>query len=296
MKKTKENTKESNNHNDWLTVNEAVKATKASNKNISPSDIYRNALAGKVTLSIYFQSPITLKKIKTLNKKIKLKGAAHPHCINLTSISEISSCKYQNLIVSTEEDFIHPVFQVMDTNLIGYEYVLVQRLLAQSLDIPFPIMGAIKNNLGISIAFENQLYQVFSFQPNKTPTNYCKPETIGINKRFKPEHLNTSHQYFPLFDLPQDACFVIRRPELVKMMNTTSNEEKITASATRMSSPLSRLFWLACKHNDDISPLIKQPYKLLYIFEQWALAEGITDRLSGDTLKAALERGTPNKS
>jgi hypothetical protein len=36
-----------------------------------------------------------------------------------------------------------------------------------------------------------------------------------------------------------------------------------------------------------------QPYKLLSIFEQWASEEGITDRFSGDTLKTALERGSP---
>ncbi|MHC1473190.1 hypothetical protein ACYJ51_31065, partial [Klebsiella pneumoniae] len=40
-------------------------------------------------------------------------------------------------------------------------------------------------------------------------------------------------------------------------------------------------------------PLISKPYKLLSIFEQWASDEGITDRLSGDTLKTALVRGSP---
>jgi quinol monooxygenase YgiN len=40
---------------------------------------------------------------------------------------------------------------------------------------------------------------------------------------------------------------------------------------------------------------MNQPYKLLSIFEQWASEEGITDHLSGDTLKTALERGSPDK-
>ena len=68
---------------------------------------------------------------------------------------------------------------------------------------------------------------------------------------------------------------------------------KHTPTSTRISSPLSRLFWLSCKHNEVISPLLGKPYKLLSIFEQWASDEGITDRLSGDTLKTALVRGSP---
>ncbi|MBI6350322.1 hypothetical protein JEP32_15465 [Proteus mirabilis] len=68
---------------------------------------------------------------------------------------------------------------------------------------------------------------------------------------------------------------------------------KHTPTSTRISSPLSRLFWLSCKHNEVTSPLLGKPYKLLSIFEQWASTEGITDKFSGDTLKTALERGSP---
>lgn len=102
--------------------------------------------------------------------------------------------------------------------------------------------------------------------------------------------------YFPVYTLPPDACLVIRYSELEKIINTPVKNKTITSSSTRISTPLSRMFWLACKHNDTISPLIKQPYKLLSIFEQWASAEGITDRLSGDTLKTALERDSPSST
>ncbi|MEG2268621.1 MAG: AlpA family transcriptional regulator [Acinetobacter sp.] len=57
-----------------------------------------------------------------------------------------------------------------------------------------------------------------------------------------------------------------------------------------MTTPLSRLFWLACKHNDTISPLLNQPYKLLSIFEQWASDDGIGEKLDAETLKNALKR------
>ncbi|EFC1967425.1 hypothetical protein FBQ04_21405, partial [Escherichia coli] len=77
----------------------------------------------------------------------------------------------------------------------------------------------------------------------------------------------------------------------ILLKNSTS-----TPSTNRLSTPLSRFFWLACKHNEAISPLIRKPYKLLSIFEQWASDDGITDRLSGDTLKNALERGSPSST
>lgn len=57
-----------------------------------------------------------------------------------------------------------------------------------------------------------------------------------------------------------------------------------------MTTPLSRLFWLACKHNDTISPLLNQPYKLLSIFEQWASDDSIGEKLDAETLKNALKR------
>ncbi len=48
---------------DWMTIREAVKvANKTMNKKIKDSDIYRHALNGNIRLSIYFQSPIILKK------------------------------------------------------------------------------------------------------------------------------------------------------------------------------------------------------------------------------------------
>lgn len=57
-----------------------------------------------------------------------------------------------------------------------------------------------------------------------------------------------------------------------------------------MTTPLSRLFWPACKHNDTISPLLNQPYKLLSIFEQWASDDGIGEKLDAETLKNVLKR------
>ncbi|WP_256560408.1 hypothetical protein [Klebsiella variicola] len=100
-------------------------------------------------------------------------------------------------------------------------------------------------------------------------------------------------EYFPAHLLPRDAWFVIRHAELDKLADIITNSGVPPLSATRISTPLSRFFWLACKNNEVIRPLINKPYKLLSIFEQWASDEGLTDRLSGDTLKNALVRGSP---
>ncbi|MBX4354872.1 hypothetical protein K4G97_22045, partial [Mycobacterium tuberculosis] len=66
---------------------------------------------------------------------------------------------------------------------------------------------------------------------------------------------------FPLYTLPPDACFVIRHTEVERLINLYKKRESHPISPSRMTTPLSRLFWLACKHNDTISPLLNHPYK-----------------------------------
>lgn len=100
--------------------------------------------------------------------------------------------------------------------------------------------------------------------------------------------------YFPVYHLPDDACFVIRRNILEKFIKKYSPAMTTQETTqTRISTSVSRLLWLTCKNNDSISPLMEHPYKLLSIFEQWATTEGICAQLSGETLKTALERGSP---
>lgn len=54
----------------WVTIQEAVNiANKLTNIQITDSDIYRHALYGKIRLSIYFQSPPILRKVKSAEKK-----------------------------------------------------------------------------------------------------------------------------------------------------------------------------------------------------------------------------------
>ncbi|HHC4858510.1 TPA: hypothetical protein ACN61F_004059, partial [Klebsiella michiganensis] len=203
-----------------------------------------------------------------------------------------------NLIISTSGKHFFPRQRVIDTTLIGYEYVIVQSLLAQSLNIPLPITGANSINYGLSVSISGEIFQLFE---KTTWASRMKqqikrlPDSIKLNsyEDFLPQKAD-SHGYFPIYNLPKDACLVIRHSELEKLIKIYIRNKNVSSSSTRISTPLSRMFWLACKHNEAISPLIRHPYKLLSIFEQWASDDGITDRLSGDTLKNALERGSPS--
>lgn len=294
-----------NKMSDWITIRETVNFMKEMTKtDITDSDIYRHALYGSIYLSIYFQSPLILRKVQTSNHKVKLRPIGKLLINRLCQLDKNCFLSSRNLIISTEDEYIIPTQRIIDTVLIGYEYVIVQQLLARSLNIPLPITGAHEINYGISVTLSGEIFQIFekvTWQERIKQQIMRLPENIAldINERI-PSHLqrisrDCHSEYFPVHDLPQDACFVIRYAELEKLINMPVKNKisPVASTPTRISTPLSRLFWLSCKHNETIRPLINQPYKLLSIFEQWASSDGITERLNGDTLKTALERGSP---
>ncbi|MFS8293726.1 hypothetical protein [Enterobacter hormaechei] len=285
----------------WITIPEAiVAATQLRSSPLTEADIYRHALDGDINLSIYFQSPVILRRVKTSNAKPKLNPIGNHLISQLCILEKNCFINSRNLIVTTEGKYTYPAQQVIDTTLIGYEYVLVQRLLAKSLDIPLPIIGENHINYGLSVNIDGDHFQIFeNIRYHERIKQQIKklPENIASYVIEKIPNHNTNHyyhrEYFPIHDLPKDACFVIKHTELEKLIRMPAQTDNSPPSSTRISTPLSRLFWLACKNNESIRPLIRQPYKLLSIFEQWASDEGITDRFSGDTLKTALERGSP---
>lgn len=286
---------------DWITIREAVRLFNRLNGcKIKKSDFYRFALQGKIRLSIYFQSPIILRKIKSKNHKLKLRPIENAFAMRLCVLAESSFFSKNNLTFSTEGGYIFPLHRVIDTTLLGYEYVLIQRLLAHSLKIPSPVTGAKSNNYGITVSLLGETFQLFENitwheRVEQQLKRLSKDISSDDYKKIIPYDIKEGlHKYyFPIHELPNDACFVLRKSELEKLFKKPIEKEILPQSPTRISTPISRLFWLACKNNEAISPLIRQPYKLLSIFEQWASEEGITDRFSGDTLKTALERGSP---
>ena len=286
---------------DWVTIQEAIEiANKSANVKINLSEIFRHVLSRKIQISIYFQLPVILRKIKDSDNKLTLTTSKDALVSRLCFLDKNCFLNDRNLVYSTKGRFIYPVQNVIDTTLVGYEYVLVQRLLARSLNIPLPVTGAKEVNYGITVNFSGEIFQTFEkttwlkrieHQISQLPENV----SLDLSEQITLERGSKNHRkgYFPLHDLPVDACFVIRYSELDKLIDLYLKNNKDSSSPTRISTPLSRLFWLACKHNEAISPLLRQPYKLLSIFEQWASDDGITDHLSGDTLKTALERGSP---
>lgn len=288
---------------EWITIGEATDiAHDMTKKRVTDSDIYRHALHGDITLSIYFQSPIILRKVRFSEYKVTLRPVKNSLIHQLCFLDRSSFTRHSNLMVSTDGKYIFPINRIIDTPLSGHESMLIQYLLARSLSLPTPEENHV--NHGISVIISGEIFQLFE---QTTWQERIKKQIMRLPKHVAPDiYTHPSYQkmrqclqktFFPLHYLPADASFVIRCSELEKLLNPKSGEQKLPPppSPTRISTPLSRLFWLSCRRNDTISPLINQPYKLLSIFEQWASEEGITDHLSGDTLKTALERGSPHK-
>ncbi|CAB1215891.1 Uncharacterised protein [Klebsiella pneumoniae] len=290
------------NHSDWVTIQEAVRLINSLTPNkLTAGDIYRHALHENIRLSIYFQSPIILRRVKTEKNKIKLRPTESSLISRLCFLNKNYFINDVNLMVSTESKNVLPKCKIIDTTLTGLEYIIIQRLLALSLGIPLPVTGANDRIHGISVEIFGEIFLLFekitwqeriNKQIDQLPQNrimevYDHLVSPGPSK-------NSLKEHFPVHQLPKDACFVIRDTELEKLINLSVIDNTTKPDSTRISTPLSRMFWLACKHNEAISPLIKHPYKLLSIFEQWASDDGITDRFSGDTLKTALERGSPS--
>lgn len=301
MSKNESNNIIRKNIHEWLTIKEATfSAKRTANIELTEADIYRYALSKRISLSIYFQSLVILRQVKTVKTKLKLKPIEDSLITQVCMLDSNSLINGKNLTISTKGKYLIPSQYIIDTDLAGYECVLLQRLLALSLNLPLPITGINNDNYGITVVFQEKTFQVFEktswmrriqHQLRRLPKSIAQEinTKIAEDKNYLHEH----KEYFPLHSLPIDACFVIRHSELEKLIGLYTGGKSTFSASTRISTPLSRLFWLACKHNEAISPLIQQPYKLLSIFEQWASDDGITDRLSGDTLKNALERGSP---
>ena len=286
----------------WLTIQEAVEVSKElTNQKITESEIFRHALRGTISLSIYFQSPFILMKVNTSNRKVKLRSIDNSFIHRLCMLEKNCFINDRNLVFSTNGTLIYPTKRVIDTSLTGHEYVIIQNLLAHSLRLPLPIIGANYINFGITVSMNGDIYQVYE---ENTWRERIKSQVIKLQESYSKEinqHIFSldlgryvHRDFFPVHELPQDACFVIRYAELEKLIGFYTKSKTSLSSETRISTPLSRLFWLACKHNDAISPLLRHPYKLLSIFEQWASDDGITDHLSAETLKNALKRGSPS--
>ncbi|MTH48288.1 hypothetical protein [Intestinirhabdus alba] len=284
----------------WVTIDEAVNIINSRKKNeslIKSSDLYRYALYGNLTFSIYFQSPVKLRRIAIVNNTAEYIEVSENITERLCYLCHKCFINNDNLVLKTEGEYISPSHNILDASLHGHEYAILQKLLARSLGFPDPVTGLYNIHHGVLVKDENNIYQVFELTTWKNRIsrklkNLPVDTALHIHEKLINNNaLNTEMRYFPVYHFPDDACFVIRQSILEKFID--SYFPSTTHTSPKITTPLSRLLWLACKNNNLISSLIDHPYKLISVFEQWAASEGITDRLSGDTLKKALKRGRP---
>lgn len=237
---------------DWRTINEAVKiANRLENVKITSSDIFRHALCGTICLSIYFQSPITLRKIRTAGYKIKLKPIENRLISRLCMLDKRSFLEGRNLILSTDGEYFSPSKIIIDTVLSGHEYIIIQNLLAHALKIPPPIIGARYSNYGISLSLSEDIFQAFekiTWQERIKKQIIQLPDDISadIYKKITLKNMDeySYKDYFPIHDLPKDACFVIRHNELDKLIDISIKKNTIIVFNSNFHAFIS--YVLAC--------------------------------------------------
>lgn len=231
---------------DWFTINETLDITTSlTSSNINRGDIYRYALSNKIILSIYFQSPIILRRTSKMHNKIKLTSIPNSLLKKLCFLDSASFINKNYFTTCSEGKYIIPDKSIIDTSLNGHEYVSVQHLLAHSLEFPPPVTGRHSVNYGISVLICGEIFQVFektTWQQRISQQLMKLPEPLSQEIRqtlsgISPQHLY-AQEYFPLYDLPPDACFVIRRTELDKLLKQYTS----APVSTRTSSALARLF------------------------------------------------------
>lgn len=280
----------------WVTISEAAGLiNKKFGTNITSGDVWRYAFYGYLTLSIYFQSPITIQRIKYERNKLFLMKENNDLVSKLCSLSNDCLLNGSHWRLKTESGIICPRNHIMDTPLLGCECLVAQKFLARSLGFPLPDKGRFNTYCGVLVKDKTHIFQMLEYTTLGQRISQklkCIPENkvsyyrdeIDMNSLIMKEV-----GYFPVYEFPRDAYFVVKRDNLEKFTDTFL--PIASKPSSQISTPLSRLLWLACKHNDITGSLINHPYKLISIFEEWARSDGITDRLSGDTLKKALKRG-----
>lgn len=95
----------------WVTVDEAVEIINSRIKHepeIKASDLYRYALYGKLTLSIYFQSPIKLKKVAVKNNETEYVEVNKNIVERICYLCHKCFLNNDNFILKTEGNFITP--------------------------------------------------------------------------------------------------------------------------------------------------------------------------------------------
>lgn len=151
-----------NNKSCWVTIKESLEiVNKLASIKLSEGDVYRHALYGNIRLSIYFQSSIILRKVSTTRNKVKMRLVKKSFLNRLCFLDDNFLLNDINIISSTEGKYISPNNNIIDTNLLGLEYIAVQHLLANSLSMPTPVKGVNNVIQGISVDLFDDTYLLY---------------------------------------------------------------------------------------------------------------------------------------
>lgn len=287
---------------EWLTLDEAAEVIRQHNITLLPADLIRHALHGDLPLSVYFPSPVLLRP---------LNPPCHFACRYSKTPFPPSQCNKpgnRKVMANSPPCRRDPTLRLTtshlwDLPLIGLERLILHQRLAQTLNCPCPHETHCCNQIGIVLCDENgRFFQLCNRKSLREvllellDTNGRIPEELhvliaqlyGHGRDELQPRLNLSVCYLP-DTLPPDALLVIRRTHLEAFLTRHQPESK-----ERITTALSRMLWLACKHNPQLDDeMLEHPYKLLNIFECWAREEGMHLPLSPETLKTALQRGAP---
>lgn len=288
---------------EWLTPDEAVTVLLQHNIPLLPADLFRHALHGDLTFSVYFPSPVLLRPLN-LSCRLACREAKIPFLYPQCSKPGNRRITANTPPFRRDPSLRLSTTQLWDLPMLGLERLLLHHQLAQALEHPQPEETWCCNQAGIVVRDEQgQLYQLC----RRKPVRELLMELLGVNGKLPEElHLLISQLYchargelqsrlqLPICylpdTLPADAILVIRRIHLEAFLTRHQPETR-----ERITAALSRLLWLACKHNPQLNEeLLEHPYKLLTVFESWAQEEGLNiPPLNGETLKNALRRGAP---
>lgn len=145
----------------WVTISEAANIiNQQPGVSVTKSDVWRYALYGYLTLSVYFQSPVKMRRIKTIKNSIVL-AKTHNDIISLLCyLSPECLIHDDRWTAKTEGDYISPSGYIIDTPLLGHECVALQQKLAHSLNLPPPEAGRCNIHCGIVVRDGDNLYQI----------------------------------------------------------------------------------------------------------------------------------------
>lgn len=148
----------------WVTISEAATIINQQQGGcISDSDIWRYALYGHLILSVYFQSPATMRRIKIIKNNIVLKKVKDDIIGKLCNLSPECLLHDDYWMVKTEGDYLSPRNFIVDTPLMGHECIELQRRLALSLDLPPPGTGRCNIHCGIIVRDGNDIFQLAEY-------------------------------------------------------------------------------------------------------------------------------------